>query len=622
MTGAMHVLLALCLVTATLSYGAVTVRLAGPVYGLAVLLGLLWSALLFTSSTITWQQSPTHLPVACFVGYAFIRYFTSPIEYESRLDLIHVCLYALVYFLASSNFYRPRDRAILLVTLIALAFVESTYGVWQFATKAKTVLFETRPVQYQFRGGGTFFCPNHLAGFLELVLGLLVARFAIYRSVKDSVQKTVIQKVVLIYMALLVMAGIITSLSRAGWIAATLGLLSLLVWGEWRVRTLMLRVVVVVLTIGLFGLIAFNVNPVRDYVALTFAGLDESKPIQLDDAGLGGRKHMWGATVKMIRDYPLWGTGPGTWQWFHLKYRDPRMVMHPEYAHSDVLNLASDYGLVGFALVVAIFACFFWHVVLLARRSNDSEQRSFAIGSAMGVTALLVHSWFDFNMHIPANALLLVTIMGFTVAMEDGHSRFKRVEMKPPLKYALATLLFLFFLAGGWLGGRTFLADRDTYKGNNARLSFSYDHALGHYQRAIEVDPKFAKPYAKMGDIYRTQSYFQIRPEWLAKRKKLAQQAIAAYQRSLTLNPYNSDVLVRLARSYELAGDDDAAFKTYQQALAIDPNNAFNHFRVGMFYRNSGDEKRAAEHFEKSRQLNWWSDQGSALNVEELRPKP
>ena len=328
---------------------------------------------------------------------------------------------------------------------------------------------------------------------------------------------------------------------------------------------------------------------------------------------------MWSATLKMIRDYPIWGTGPGTWQWFHLKYRDPRMVQHPEYAHSDVLNLASDYGLVGLVLVTAIFACFFWHVVLLARRANSSEQRSFAIGSAMGVTAILIHSWFDFNMHIRANALLVATIMGFVAAMDDSQGRFKRIEMKPPLKFALAGLLLLLCLAGGWFGGSVYVADRDTYKGNNARQGLFFNHALSHYQRATEVDPKHPTPFAKLGDIYQTRATFQVGTNRLAERLRLTQKAIAFYRHSLALNPYNSEVRLRLARSYQLAGNNDSALKTFQQALALDPNNAFIHQRLGFFYRDTGDHKRAIEHFEKSHQLNWWTDPAAPLNLEELR---
>ena len=95
----------------------------------------------------------------------------------------------------------------LLGVLIVLALAESAYGMWQFATKAHSVLYLFRPAQYYQRAGGTYICPNHLAGFLEIVLGLLLARMVMHRSSKESVQQTVLQKVFIIYGALMALAG-------------------------------------------------------------------------------------------------------------------------------------------------------------------------------------------------------------------------------------------------------------------------------------------------------------------------------------------------------------------------------------------------------------------------------
>jgi hypothetical protein len=59
-------------------------------------------------------------------------------------------------------------------------------------------------------------------------------------------------------------------------------------------------------------------------------------------------------------------------------------------------------SLVLFTLAVALVAQ--W-----ARR--DPLMRGMSFACIMGVTAILIHSWVDFNLQIPANATLFVTLL-------------------------------------------------------------------------------------------------------------------------------------------------------------------------------------------------------------------
>jgi len=107
----------------------------GAAYALALLLTLIWAGKLFGAKVVSWKHSPLHLAVVAFIAYAVARYFFSPLEYEARLDLIDICLCGLVYFIAASNFYRPRDRAWFIWALLALAIFEAVLGIFQFTTQ-------------------------------------------------------------------------------------------------------------------------------------------------------------------------------------------------------------------------------------------------------------------------------------------------------------------------------------------------------------------------------------------------------------------------------------------------------------------------------------------------------
>ncbi len=84
-------------------------------------------------------------------------------------------------------------------------------------------------------------------------------------------------------------------------------------------------------------------------------------------------------------------------------------------AHNDYLHFTSEVGLP----LIAIFA---WMVIALYRKGfkkikNHSRLvRGTTLGALSGITAILVHSISDFNLHIPANALLFTVLVAIVVA--------------------------------------------------------------------------------------------------------------------------------------------------------------------------------------------------------------
>src|SRR4051812_19556057 len=444
--GAMVSTMALCFLAAIIPLAAHPFAFAAGLYAGGFLLALLWITKLL-SGKAHWNHSPMHYPVLGFFIYTLYRYFTSPVVYDSRMELFDVGLLTFFYFATASNFHHSRDRSILLWVIFGLAMFEATYGLYHFVTQSPEVLFWSRPEKYFGRAGGTYICPNHLAGFLEMALGLLIGRVVIRRS-SDSINKSTLEKVALGYIGLVCLAALLASLSRSGWLAMGCALLTLLIWGEWRSRAFLIRLGAVAACLFVLVLLAFSVAPVKKYVDLTFSGKKYNKATLLADETFGGRTQWWKATWSVFQEKPLLGTGPGTWQFFWTKYRPHRFQGSPDYPHNDILNLASDYGLIGFLLVGSALFLFYRQALQVGFSRSKSEQRSLAVGAVISVTAILIHSWFDFNLHILGNAFLLVTIMGLTVALGDVSEKKLRREMHPAFRYAVACGSLLFCCAG------------------------------------------------------------------------------------------------------------------------------------------------------------------------------
>jgi O-antigen ligase len=620
LASAMVITMALCVLAGVVWFGAVTIDVAAPIYAMAVLLGLMWAGKLFFAQAVSWKPSPMHWPVLAFVVYTTIRYFTSSIEYDSRIELFQVWLLASVYFVCALNFYRSRDRTIIFTVLLALAFAEAIYGIWQFGTRSDNVLNLLRNIGYRGRASGTYICPNNLAGFLEMVICLAIGRTAIQRFSRSAVQKSALQKVFTVYLTLFVITGLIMTLSRSGWTATVLALGTLFFWGDWDWRVLWPRLAVTAAALCIIVVVGYNIKPVRLYVQDTLSGEQKKDGSSLRDPSLGGRTIMWGGSVGIIKEHPVFGTGPGTWQWFFPKHRSKQLQIHPEHAHNDILQLAADYGLIGFGIVVWAFVAFFRHASLIARRNTSSEQRSFAVGSALAVTAIIFHSWFDFNMHILANAVVMVMLMGMTVGMDDSDDRYPRVELPRVRRYALGMAIVLLCATGIWFVRPAALAYHYSSRADDWKDILEWDRALALYQKAINLDPGFPEPHTRMGQTYFTMSRWRVGEDKAAERKELGQRAVAAFERSLALNPYQTGVLVRLGTAYETIGEVEKGAKCFDRALALEPGSAFVYEQLGLFHRRAGNEEKALLAFEESRKL-WW-DVVSELNVMELKAHP
>jgi len=118
------------------------------------------------------------------------------------------------------------------------------------------------------------------------------------------------------------------------------------------------------------------------------------------------RKAMRDDTWRLFLDHPVIGTGLGTFEMVFPPYDslyDGKVVNH---AHNDYLEALAETGLIG-GLCCALFLG-----VILANSMRALEELGSSFAASLNISGLiacvgiLVHSLVDFNLHIPANALL------------------------------------------------------------------------------------------------------------------------------------------------------------------------------------------------------------------------
>ncbi len=449
-------------------------------------------------------------------------------------------------------------------------------------------------MEYLKRGSGTFICPNHLAGFLEMLLPLGLA-FAMTGRVRP------VPRILLGYASLVILGGIGVSISRGGWLATGVSLLLLFALfirkNRYRIPALLLMVI-------LFGGASLFYRESRDAQHRVQEMLTNGIP---NDSQI--RFSIWRAALEMWRDHVWLGLGPGHFDYRFPQYRPLYVQARPGYVHNDYLNCLADWGVVGTLLILSAWVLIFigvfktWKYVRReesALGTRPSNRAAFVLGATIGLVAILIHSFLDFNMQIPANAILAITLM----AALSGCMRFTSERYWWRLGLAGRIVATVIGAAGiVYLSSQGALAAQEYYWISRARIEPEPGRKLDALKRSAAANPaNFEITYA-VGESLRALS-------WLGNTgfEKRATEAIEWFERGTRLNPYDAYNYLRIGMCLDWLGRHDEARPYYEEALKLDPNNYYLQAHHGWHFVQVGDYKTAKYWFERSLNTKSWNN--------------
>jgi putative inorganic carbon (HCO3(-)) transporter len=299
----------------------------------------------------------------------------------------HVSIYWLVVNTVSD---RKELKAIISIVLMA-ATLNAAYGIVQ------------NSLDESVRAVGSFSHPMTFAGQIQLVLLLGIA---VWLQLPWGRERWAMGLLLLV-----LSGGLVTSYTRSAWIGFLTGGSGIGLMRGIRTGLALLAVIVLFMMIAVIlqSSLGQRIQSIPD---IRSTGSNEE------------RIRIWGATLEMIRDHPIFGVGGGGYRTALEAYRERWNLRSRSHAHNNFLQQAATHGLFGLAAFAAIWVVILKTAWQAARGGLPAPYQGWLAGSAMAVVAFLVAGLFEANFGDSEVAMMMWFMVGLVM--------WVRMRVMPP----------------------------------------------------------------------------------------------------------------------------------------------------------------------------------------------
>jgi O-antigen ligase len=404
------------LLLAPLAFGAVEPWSIFALEACSMLLLALWVSRQWINHELNLSDHPLYRPMAAFFALLLVQWTLGTTAYR-HVTYAHLLLYAaygMLVFVVTQTLRRSSQFELMAKLFSGYGGVVAGFAMLQgLAPNGK--LYWIFPLE---QGGfiyGPYVNHNHYAGLMEMLLPfplvLAASRFT------DGSRKLVVAGI-----AALMAGSIFLSGSRGGMVAFVAQMLVLGVLlvrkreGSWK-QPLMLGAF---LAMVIVFLVWMGSNEVTHRLISIHSEARE-------EIGGGTRISIDRDCLRMFAKRPFLGWGLGTFPIVYPGFRSFYTTFFVNQAHNDYLQLLVETGVAGFSIAV-------WFMVLVFRRAagklknwTDTASGALTVAALLGCVGILVHSFLDFNLQIPANAALFYVLCAIAAAAPLQESQRRRV---------------------------------------------------------------------------------------------------------------------------------------------------------------------------------------------------
>ena len=236
------------------------------------------------------------------------------------------------------------------------------------------------------------------------------------------------------------MVALLLSYSRAAWLSLIIGA------GVWVLILLRIRFRSLVITGVLLAAVFFTFQDEiiwRLQRNTTDSSGDIAEHVQSifnvsTDASNLERINRWDAAIAMFKERPVFGWGPGTYQFvyapFQMSYN--KTIISTNFgtggnAHSEYLGLMSEAGLPSVLAFIMIWLLVLIHGLLLIKRKNLlPSHRNIIIACIVGLVTYITHGFLNNFLDMDKIAALFWGYMAIILALESIYKKVERLELE------------------------------------------------------------------------------------------------------------------------------------------------------------------------------------------------
>jgi O-antigen ligase len=343
-------------------------------------------------------------------------------RFATASEIVKYSSFFLIYVVVVNSAFRSRHFYTLAIAFILSGLFQSGYGLYQYLRNDYHI-FSYLNIYNMGTATGTFINHSHYAAYLGMCFplpfaiasGLTVLRRSSTERIGVRIARTFetkgSQAVVLFTVCMILFLGLLFSLSRGGILSAigSLIVFFLLVFGMY--PKLSRKVYFVLILIG-FVCIALWIGPIP--LIKRFSSLSQR-------FGQQERWGIWEGAVQICRAFPLTGTGLGTFYQVFPAFRTvPRFnQFFVRHAHNEYLEFISEIGIAAVFVIAALIYAFLRR--LREIQVEPSRRIKFwEIGLFCSLLCIAIHSFMDFSLRIPANALSAAILSGLYFATTNA----------------------------------------------------------------------------------------------------------------------------------------------------------------------------------------------------------
>ena len=348
--------------------------------------------------------------------------------------------YWITFNLILLHVHSHKRLKILLWAIVCSGLFQAFYGSMMVLTGIEWLVWEPKTTGSGV-ATGTFVNRNHLAGYLEITLacglGLLIAQLKDHHfennkaRLQHLLETLLSPKIVLRLILCIMVIALVMTRSRMGNIAFFTSMLlcggmHLFLIKKFSRSALILFASLLIIDTFIvsqwFGLeeLAARLNITMTSVEIKEVAstrnidvIDEKKHYKLITGD--GRDQAWEQAKKLAKSHYLTGTGYGSFYTLFPQYRDGTSMGFYDFVHNDYLQFIIEFGLIGSFFLAMLAFMALQNSIATQRHSKNKAAISGAFACMMGISAIAIHSWTDFNLYIPANAMLICILLALSI---------------------------------------------------------------------------------------------------------------------------------------------------------------------------------------------------------------